>query len=82
MAKEKASLYDITGDFKVLEERRIDGGRFVQLQTHSGYIVNMEIPDHTPEQDEKYQSDIAKALYKIAHPGADLSKVGKITVIL
>lgn len=75
-------LYDRISDYTVLSREQCDGYRKVTLRTHSGYIVNCRIPDHTPEQEQEIRENITEALIKIAYPDLDTTKVNRMEVII
>ena len=59
---------------EVLEDVQCDGYRKVVLKTKSA-IVDMRIPDHTPEEEKKLSEDITQALIEFAFPDEDWSNM-------
>lgn len=78
---EEKSLYERICDYEVLEETQMEGYRKVVLKNRAG-IIELRIPDHTPEEEKKYASDVTRALFEFAYPDEDWSKVGKLRVIV
>ena len=57
---------------EVLKEEQCDGYRRVVMKTRTA-IVDMRIPDHTPEEEKKLAADITQALFEFAFPDEDWS---------
>ena len=57
---------------EILEDVQCDGYRKVVMKTKSA-IVDMRIPDHTPEEEKKLAADITQALFEFAFPDEDWS---------
>lgn len=55
---------------EVLKEEQCDGYRRVVMKTRTA-IVDMRIPDHTPEEEKKLAADITQALFEFAFPDED-----------
>ncbi len=82
MKKDEAmSLYEQICDYEVLEEKQMDGYRKAVLKTKAG-IVDLRIPNHAPEEEEKLSADITRALFEFAFPGEDWSKIGTLRIMI
>lgn len=57
---------------EVIEEKQCDGYRKVVLKTESA-IVDMRIPNHTPEEEKRLSGEITQALFELAFPEEDWS---------
>lgn len=64
---------------EVLKEEQCDGYRRVVMKTRTA-IVDMRIPDHTPEEEKKLAADITQALFEFAFPDEDWS--GKVLKVI
>lgn len=69
-------------EYELLEEIQCEGYRKKVIRMKdSGAIVDMRIPNHTPEEEEELSAKLARALFEFAYPDEDWSKVKHLRVI-
>lgn len=59
--------------FEVLEEIQCKGYRKKVIKLENGTVVDMRIPDHTPEEEKEIAAKITRALFEMAFPDEDWS---------
>lgn len=57
-------------DGEILEDIQCNGYRKVVMRTKTA-IVDMRIPDHTPEEEKKLAADITQAMFEVVFPDKD-----------
>ena len=69
-------------EYELLEEVQCDGYRKKVIQVKSsGAIVDMRIPDHTPEEEAELSAKLTRTIFEFLYPGEDWSKVKHLRVI-
>lgn len=57
----------------VLEDVQCKGYRKKVIKLENGTVVDMRIPDHTPEEERELSAKITRALFEMAFPNEDWS---------
>ena len=57
----------------VLEDVQCKGYRKKVIKLENGTVVDMRIPDHTPEEELELSAKITRALFEMAFPNEDWS---------
>ncbi len=65
---------------EILSEKIENNEKVTVFRTDNGTTVTMHVPFHTPEEEQKIQSNFVRAAAKMLYPDMDLTNT-KITLI-